>query len=268
MTTETAVPIRVSLETPEVREKRTGSTIACYARVETEEPTWDDIGKELHEQTFNPLFATLDERGMVRAGMVALFFGSHEGHDVRFFKRFVDEREYHDVGILALEIADRYSKEVRGWDSFCKVEGVQYIHEDALQSGLPSQSVDLIVDRLSVMYTCFRYFPSSGPQALAEAHRILRPDGHLILDGGRLMKVQGIGTHGSTASQIKEFHPELFQQMEDGFVHLVDPTNNQDYRFEVGKFNVPGIPSQWGQFELWDGNERTDKWLHYQFTKL
>lgn len=268
MTTETIAPIRVSFEAPEAREKRVSSTISWYGQMTSEEPIWGDISSQLHEQTFNPLFATLDERGMVRAGMVALFFGSHEGHDVRFFNRFVDGRGYHDVGILALEIADRYSQKVRGWDSFCKIPGVQYIQGDALHSGLPSQSADLIVDRLSVMYTCFRYFPNSGPQALVEAHRILKPDGHLILDGGRLLKVHGIGTHGSTASQIKEFHPELFQQMEDGFVHLVDPTNNQDYRFEVGKFNVPGIPSQWGQFELWDGNERTDKWLHYQFTKL
>lgn len=267
MAIEIAAPIQIICETPQVRARRTISTISHYGKIICEEPIWGDIGEKLHKQTFNQLFAALDEKGMIRDGMVALFFGSHEGYDVRFFKRFVDERGYHGVTILALEIADRYSKKVRGWDSFCKVPGVNYIRGDALYSPLTAESVDLIVDRLAATYTSFRY-PESGPQVLAEAHRILRLGGSLILDGGNLIKVQRINTWGSSVTQIEKSHPELFQQMEDGFVHLVGPTNNQYYRFEVGKFNVPSIPNEWGQFELWDGNERTNQWLHAQFTKV
>lgn len=255
MAIETAAPIQVSFETPEVRGKRTVSTIRQYAKVICEELVWDDISERLHEQTFNQLFAALDGRGMIGNGMVALFFGSHEGYDVKFFKRFVDERSYHSVTILALEMADRYSK----------VPGVCYIRGDALYSPLAPESVDLIIDRLAATYTSFRYYPESELQVLAEAHRILRPGGSLILDGGNLIKVQRINTWGSSATQIENSHPELFQQMKDGFVHLVGTANNNDYQFQVEQFNVLGIPNEWGQVELMEGSEG---WLHYQFTKV
>ncbi len=254
MVIETTAPIRVSVETPEIRGKRTSSTLRQYAKTECEEPVWGDISEKLHEGSFNQLFASLDEKGMIRDRMVALFFGSHEGYDVRFFRRFVDNKGYQDVEILALEMADRRSK----------VPGVEHIRGDAVYSPLAPGSVDLIVDRLAATYTSFRYYPESGPQVLAEAHRILRTGGNLILDGGDLIKVQRINTWGSSATQIGESHPELFQQMENGFVHLVS-NNNEDYRFRVRQFDVLGVPNQWGQIELQDGN---GKWLHYQFTKV
>ena len=263
MAIEIAAPIPVSFETPGMRNRRTASTTGQYAQVTGEDQTWDDISEGLHEQTFNQLFAALDERRMIRSGMVALFFGSHEGYDVRLFKKFVGERGYHDVTILALEMADRYSNV--GGVRYNKVPGIGYIRGDAVYPPLAPESVDLIIDRLAATYTSFRYYSESGPQVLAEAHRILRSGGSLILDGGNLIKVQRINTWGSSATQIENSHPQLFQQMKDGLVHLVGTANNNDHQFQVGQFNVLGIPIAWGQVEFRDGSEG---WLHYQFTKM
>lgn len=262
MAIEIATPIPVFSETPEGRERRIRSTIKQYAKAPCERQTWDDINEGLHEQAFNRLFAALDERGMIKNGMVALFFGSHEGCDVRFFERFVNERGYHSVRILALELADRYSN-VGGVSN--KVPGVGYIRGDAVYPPLVPESVDLIIDRLAATYTSFRYYPESGPQILAETHRILRIGGSLILDGGNLIKVGRINTWGSSATQIENSHPQLFQQMKDGDVRLVGTTNNRDYRFWVEQFNVVGIPNEWGQVEFREGSEG---WLHYQLTKV
>ena len=146
--------------------------------------------------------------------------------------------------------------------------GVKHIRGDAVYSPLPSGSVDLIIDRLGVVYTCFRYFPGSGLYAIAEAHRILRQGGNLILDGGNLIKFNGIGTYGSSAAQIQEANPKMFHQMENGSVHLANHAANENHRFNVGKFNVCGIPNEWGKVEIWNGDQRINEWLHYRFTKV
>jgi len=261
MTSETVNPIAVTSETQEEMERRSISTIRRYANVPSEEPLWGDIGSILHEGTFNPLFASLEERGLIREGITALFWGSHNGYGPRLFKEFVGEKGYNDLELLALEIAD--------WNS--QVPGVTYYQEDALHSSIPPESVDLLIDRLSVLYTCFKYYPKSGTQALVAAHRVLREDGTLIVDGGDLVRFGGINTYGSSATQIEEANPELFKQMESGFVHLVDPTKDRSYKFEVKKFDVRGMPheSKGGSYiriVAKDG-EFIDTWTHYELKK-
>jgi len=155
-------------------------------------PDWNRTAQDYarHRAGFPDWFYDrMAERGLLRKNIQILDIGTGTGYLARGFA-------IRGCTVTGLDVAPGMMEAARGLDAAASVS-IRYLVAPAEATGLPAESFDLVTAG-----TCWHWF--DRPKVMAEAMRLLKPGGHLVI--ANLVWLQLPGNVAAATEALIEAH--------------------------------------------------------------